>query len=578
MTNNAEEIRAKAQTWIDSEVVDAETKSTIRKWIDNDPKELTEAFYSDLEFGTGGLRGIMGVGTMRMNRYTVGMATQGLANYLKAQGWSEIHVAIAHDSRNNSPFFTQTAAQVLSANGIHVHVFSDLRPTPLLSYAVRHLNAHAGIVVTASHNPKEYNGYKVYWNDGAQVLPPNDKGIIAEVRRITSPDQVNFNGVSERIHTIGPEIEAAYEVDVKSLITAGDAIRQAKDVSIVYTALHGAGITMVPPMLKALGFENVALVEAQSIPDGNFSTVQSPNPEEREALSMALELADKLDADMVLGTDPDTDRVGLAIRDNRGQLMLLNGNQAACILVYFQLCQWQKSQRLNGAQYIAKTIVTTDLLTRMAADFKVDCYETLTGFKYIAEVIRRFEGQSVFIAGGEESYGYSAGEFVRDKDAVLSSVLFCEIAAWCKANKSSMFDLLMEIYGKYGLFHEYLLSLTMKGLDGLQQIQQMMTDLRATPPKELGGSPVVEIRDVQNDTVTDLITGQTTKMNLPSSNVLQFILEDGSKISARPSGTEPKIKFYFSLRTTFAPTDDYHSKAAEMQVRIDAICKALNLK
>lgn len=578
MTQNTEAIRAKADTWLHSEVVDTATKSTIRQWLDNDPKELAEAFYSDLEFGTGGLRGVMGVGTMRMNRYTVGMATQGLANYLKAQGLSEIHVAIAHDSRNNSPFFTQTAAQVLSANGIHVHVFSELRPTPLLSYAVRHLKAHAGIVITASHNPKEYNGYKVYWGDGAQVLPPNDKGIIAEVRKITSPDQVQFNGAAERIHTIGPDVEAAYEKDVKGLITAADAISRAKDVSIVYTALHGAGITMVPPMLKALGFENVTLVEEQAIPDGNFSTVQSPNPEEREALSMALDLADRIQADLVLGTDPDTDRVGLAIRDNRGQLILLNGNQAACILVYYQLLQWQKSNRLDGHQYIAKTIVTTDLLTRMAADFKVDCYETLTGFKYIAEVIRRYEGKSVFIAGGEESYGYSAGEFVRDKDAVLSSVLFCEIAAWCKANGTTMFDLLMEIYGKYGLFHEYLLSLTMKGLDGLQQIQQMMTDLRTSPPQSLGGSPVVEIRDVQNDSIMDLKSGQVSKMNLPSSNVLQFILEDGSKISARPSGTEPKIKFYFSLRTTFAPADDYHVKAAEMQKRIEAICQALNLK
>lgn len=578
MTQNTEAIRAKASTWLNSEVVDSDTKATIRQWLDNDPKELTEAFYSDLEFGTGGLRGIMGVGTMRMNRYTVGMATQGLANYLKAQGLSEIHVAIAHDSRNNSPFFSQTAAQVLSANGIHVHVFSELRPTPLLSYAVRYLQAQAGIVITASHNPKEYNGYKVYWNDGAQVLPPNDKGIIAEVRKITSPDQVQFNGAADRIHTIGTDVEAAYERDVKGLITAPDAIRSAKDVSIVYTALHGAGITMVPPMLKALGFENLTLVEEQAVPDGNFSTVQSPNPEEREALSMALDLADQIQADLVLGTDPDTDRVGLAIRDNRGQLILLNGNQAACILVYYQLLQWQKSNRLNGAQYIAKTIVTTDLLTRMAADFKVDCYETLTGFKYIAEVIKRYEGKSVFIAGGEESYGYSAGEFVRDKDAVLSSVLFCEIAAWCKANGTAMFDLLMEIYGKYGLFHEYLLSLTMKGLDGLQQIQQMMTDLRTSPPQSLGGSPVVEIRDVQNGSIRYLKSGQTSKMDLPSSNVLQFILEDGSKISARPSGTEPKIKFYFSLRTTFAPADDYHAKAAEMQKRIEAICQALHLK
>jgi phosphoglucomutase len=578
MTQSIESIQQKASTWLNSSVVDDQTKATIRQWMETDTKELTEAFYSDLEFGTGGLRGVMGVGTMRMNRYTVGMATQGLANYLKTQFSGDIHVAIAHDSRNNSPFFTQTAAQVLSANGIHVHLFSELRPTPLLSYAVRHLKAHAGIVITASHNPKEYNGYKVYWNDGAQVLPPNDKGIIAEVRKISSPDQVNFTGAAERIHAIGPEVEEAYQHDVSGLISAPEAIQRANNVSIVYTALHGAGITMVPKMLQNLGFANVTLVEEQAIPDGNFSTVQSPNPEEREALSMALSLADRIQADLVLGTDPDTDRVGLAIRDDRGQLMLLNGNQAACLLVYYQLKQWQSANRLNGGQYIAKTIVTTDLLSRMAADFNVECYETLTGFKYIAEVIREKEGKAVFIAGGEESYGYSAGEFVRDKDAVLSSVLFCEIAAWCKDNGTTMFEMLLEIYAKYGLFHEYLLSLTMKGLDGLERIQQMMAELRTTPPLHLGGSPVVEIRDVQNDTVTDLTSGKIKKLHLPSSNVLQFILEDGSKISARPSGTEPKIKFYFSLRTSFGQQDNYHTIAAHMQTRIDAICEALKLK
>jgi phosphoglucomutase len=558
--------------------VDAQTKEVIQTWIESDQKELNEAFYSDLEFGTGGLRGIMGVGTMRMNKYTVGMATQGLANYLKLQFHGDIHVAIAHDSRNNSSFFTQTAAQVLSANGIHVHLFAELRPTPLLSFAVRQLGAQAGIVITASHNPKEYNGYKVYWNDGAQVLPPHDKGIIAEVRNVSSPDDVQFVGNPALIHTIDDSVEKAYLAQVKTLITAQDAIQSAGDVSIVYTSLHGAGITMIPPILSSLGFSRVTSVPEQSIPDGNFSSVQSPNPEEREALSMALELADQIQADLVLGTDPDTDRVGLAIRDQDGKLQLLNGNQAACLLVYFQLNQWQKANRLTGTQYIAKTIVTTDLLQRMADDFKVNCYETLTGFKYIAEVIRLMEGKQVFIAGGEESYGYSAGEFVRDKDAVLSSVLFCELAAWCKANGHTMWDMLMEIYTRYGLFHEYLLSLTMKGLDGLAQIQQMMAQLRMNPPSELGGSPIAEIKDVQDGTVRNIRTGEITKMNLPASNVLQFILEDGSKISARPSGTEPKIKFYFSLRTAFSASDNYHGKASEMQARIETICAELGLK
>ena len=573
-----EETRNKANTWLQSDAVDAQTKEVILAWMESDPKELNEAFYSDLEFGTGGLRGIMGVGTMRMNKYTVGMATQGLANYLKVQFQGDIHVAIAHDSRNNASFFTQTAAQVLSANGIHVHVFAELRPTPLLSFAVRQLGAQAGIVLTASHNPKEYNGYKVYWNDGAQVLPPHDKGIIAEVRNVSSPDQVQFVGNPALIHTIDDTVEKAYMAQVKTLITAQDAIQRAGDVSVVYTSLHGAGITMIPPVLASLGFSRVTSVLEQSIPDGNFSTVQSPNPEEREALSMALKLADQINADLVLGTDPDTDRVGLAVRDHDHKLMLLNGNQAACLLVYFQLNQWRNSNRLTGAQYIAKTIVTTDLLQRMADDFKVDCYETLTGFKYIAEVIRNMEGKQVFIAGGEESYGYSAGEFVRDKDAVLSSVLFCELAAWCKDNGQSMWDMLMEIYTRYGLFHEYLLSLTMKGLDGLAQIQQMMSQLRLNPPMQLGGSALVEIRDVQEGTVRNIRTGEITKMDLPASNVLQFILEDGSKISARPSGTEPKIKFYFSLRTEFDASDDYHSKSSEMQARIETICAELSLK
>ena len=578
MINMSDEILKKANVWLQSSVVDQQTKDTIHTWLSQDDKELMEAFYSDLEFGTGGLRGVMGVGTMRMNQYTVGMATQGLANYLMAQVKDEIHVVIAHDSRNNSPFFTQTAAQVLAANGIHVHLFAELRPTPLLSYAVRYLKAHAGIVVTASHNPKEYNGYKVYWNDGAQVLPPHDKGIIAEVRKISAPEEVNFVGNSNFIHQLNDDIEKAYLKEVQTLITASDEIRAAGDVSIVYTALHGAGITMVPPILNQLGFSKVAVVKEQAIPDGNFSTVQSPNPEEREALEMALKLADDLKADLVLGTDPDTDRVGLAIRDSNGKMILLNGNQAACILVYYQLEQWKKSKRLNGKQYIAKTIVTTDLLSRMAADFKVDCYETLTGFKYIAEVIRIKEGDQVFIAGGEESYGYSAGEFVRDKDAVLSSVLFCEIAAWCKANNKTMFDLLLEIYAKYGMFHEYLLSLTMKGLDGVAQIQHMMSTLRTSPPISLGGSEVVEIRDIQSGKSRDVKSGKETELELPASNVLQFILENGSKISARPSGTEPKIKFYFSLRSPFNSSMDYFQLATDLQRRIDHICDELKLK
>jgi phosphoglucomutase len=546
--------------------------------LDSDEKELIECFYSDLEFGTGGLRGIMGVGTMRMNVYTVGMATQGLANYILAQFPSTLtRVAIAFDSRNNSPLFAQTAANVLSANGIEVHMFSELRPTPLLSYAMRSLHCKAGIVITASHNPKEYNGYKVYWEDGAQVLPPHDKGIIAEVRKITGPDFVKFNRNPNLIQTIGEEVESSYFNEVKTLIHAGEAIQKANDLKIVYTSIHGAGITMVPRALEEIGFKNIHVVEKQATPDGNFSTVQSPNPEEKEALTMALELADNIHADLVIGTDPDTDRVGIAIRNQEGKMTLLNGNQAACLLVYYQLERMHEKKALQSNHYIAKTIVTTDLLEEIARLHNVKWYDTLTGFKYIAGVIREKEGNEIFIAGGEESYGYSVGEFVRDKDAVLSSVVFCEIAAWCAANEKTMWSLLMEIYERCGLYHESLLSVTLKGLDGLQQIQAKMTDLRNNPPKRLAGSPVIELRDIQLQRSTDLTTGSIHTLPLPSSNVLQFVLEDGSKISARPSGTEPKIKFYFSMKAAFRGVNNYHSQVAEMQSRMKTIQEELGM-
>jgi len=571
-------VRQKAESWLHSESIDDETKSVITQMLDSDEKELIECFYSDLEFGTGGLRGIMGVGTMRMNVYTVGMATQGLANYILAQFPSTLtRVAIAFDSRNNSPLFAQTAANVLSANGIEVHMFSELRPTPLLSYAVRSLYCKAGIVITASHNPKEYNGYKVYWEDGAQVLPPHDKGIIAEVRKITGPDFVKFNRNPNLIQTISEEVESSYFNEVKTLIHASEAIQKANDLKIVYTSIHGAGITMVPRALEEIGFKNIHVVEKQATPDGNFSTVQSPNPEEKEALTMALELADNIHADLVIGTDPDTDRVGVAIRNQEGKMTLLNGNQAACLLVYYQLERMHEKKALQSNHYIAKTIVTTDLLEEIARLHNVKWYDTLTGFKYIAGVIREKEGNEIFIAGGEESYGYSVGEFVRDKDAVLSSVVFCEIAAWCAANEKTMWSLLMEIYERCGLYHESLLSVTLKGLDGLQQIQAKMTDLRNNPPKRLAGSPVIQLRDIQLQRSTDLTTGTIHTLPLPSSNVLQFVLEDGSKISARPSGTEPKIKFYFSMKAPFRGANNYHSQVAEMQSRMKTIQEELGM-
>jgi phosphoglucomutase len=568
----------KANSWL-TNAVDATTQAEVKALLSGDEKNLLESFYSDLEFGTGGLRGIMGVGSMRMNKYTVGMATQGLANYIIKQfGSQPSAVAIAYDSRNNSRFFADTAAAVLSANGIGVHIFEALRPTPLLSFAVRELKCKAGIVITASHNPKEYNGYKVYWEDGAQVLPPNDKGIINEVRSVLRIEDVKFEANKNLIHSIGDNVEQAYFKNLESIIHAKDEIKKANNLKIVFTSIHGTGITMVPKALNALGFSNVSVVKEQEIPDGNFTTVVSPNPEEREALSMALALAEKENADLVLATDPDADRVGCAVRNNEGKLVLLNGNQAACLLVYYQLMQWNKKQMLTGKQYIAKTIVTTDLLEEIAKAYNVKWYDTLTGFKYIAGVIREREGKETFIAGGEESYGYSVGEFVRDKDAILSSVVIAEIAAWCQANNTTLWNLLMEIYERFGLYHEALVSITMKGLDGLEKINDMMKNLRATPPKALGGSAVLELRDIQHSTITKLATGEVIKIDLPASNVLQFILADGSKISARPSGTEPKIKFYFSLKEKFLGKENYASQVALLDGKIKGIQQELGLQ
>ena len=568
----------RAEKWLQSSKVNAETKSTIQSWMKEESTEFVESFYDDLEFGTGGLRGIMGIGSMRMNTYTVGAATQGLANYIrKTCGEKAASVAIAFDSRNNSPEFAQTAADVLSANGIQVYLYDELRPTPLLSFTVSELNCQAGIVITASHNPKEYNGYKVYWEDGAQVLPPHDKGIIQEVRAITSMDDVLFDRNPSLIHSVPASVEEQYLQHLKQVIREPQAILAAAETAIVYTSIHGAGITMIPKALQSLGFTNVHIVEKQASPDGNFSTVQSPNPEEREALALALELGESTHAELVLGTDPDTDRVGLAIRNPEGKLVLLNGNQAASILVHYQLERLQSQGKLMPKHYIAKTIVTTDLLERIAQKFGVRWYDTLTGFKFIAGVIRQKEGAEEFVAGGEESYGYSVGEFVRDKDAVLSSVVFCEIAAWCKANNTTLWDYLMSIYSSCGLFHEELVSITKKGIDGLQQIKSMMASLRENPPHTLGGSRVEHILDISNGTRRNTQTGTTEALDLPSSNVLQFILADGSKISARPSGTEPKIKFYFSMCTTLTKRSEYNALREEIESRIMNIRRELDI-
>ncbi len=571
MTQISQEILDKAASWMSNDV-DAQTQAEVKALLENDPKLFLESFYTDLDFGTGGLRGIMGVGTNRINKYTIGIATQGLANYIKKQFPNQTSkVAIAYDSRNQSSFFAQVTADVLSANGIEVHLFSELRPTPLLSFAVRELGCQSGVVITASHNPKEYNGYKVYWEDGAQVLPPHDKGIIQEVRAVKGVTDVKWDANTSLIHAISDDVENAYLQKLNDIILSKEEIKAANNLKVVYTSIHGTGITMVPKALNALGFANVLIVESQAVADGNFPTVHSPNPEEKEALQLALDLAKTENADLVLGTDPDADRVGIAVRDDRGELILLNGNQTGSLLVYYQIMRRNQKGMMKGNEYVAKTIVTTDLIEDIAREHDIPWYDTLTGFKYIAGVMREKEGKEFFIGGGEESYGYLVGEFVRDKDAVLSSVVIAEMAAWASAHGLSLYEMLMNIYDQYGLYHEELVSITIKGMDGVEKIKQMMIDLRTNPPAELGGSAVVEIRDISTSSAKNLLTGETRALDLPSSNVLQFVLADGSKISARPSGTEPKIKFYFSIKEKFEGKANYRTQVSRIKDRINAI-------
>lgn len=560
----------KAQKWTQSPF-DVDTQNTIKQLIESQDEELDELFYKDLEFGTGGLRGIMGPGTNRINKYTIGQATQGLANYIKQSFPNEdLKVAIAHDSRNNSRFFSETAASVLSANDIKVFLFEDLRPTPELSFAVRELECNAGIVITASHNPKEYNGYKVYWNDGGQLVPPHDNGVIQEVRKVDFSN-IQFDEQNSNVETIGEELDNQYLDKVASL-----SFNKSADLKIVFTSIHGTGITLVPKALKKVGFTDVSTVEEQDTPDGNFPTVKSPNPEERSALKLAIDKAISIDADVVLGTDPDADRVGMVAKHN-GEFVILNGNQSATLLVYYMLSQWKEAGKLTGKEFIAKTIVTTTLLDEIADSFGVTCVNTLTGFKYIAEEIRNQEGKMQFITGGEESYGYLAGDFVRDKDAVISTVLLCEVAAWAKEQSKSCIDLLAEIYVQFGMYRENLISVTKQGKSGAEEIATMMESFRATPPTSLGGNKVVTLMDYKKSISTNLEDGSSNTIELPQSNVLQFVLEDGSKITARPSGTEPKIKFYFSLKTNLSSVADYDSVAEMLDKRIDTIASELNL-
>ena len=571
-------VKQKAQIWLNGSF-DSETKSKVKHLIDNDENELIESFYQDLEFGTGGLRGIMGVGTNRMNIYTVGMATQGFSNYILKQFPNEkqIKVAVAHDSRNNSRLFAETTANIFSANGFQVYLFDSLRPTPELSFAIRHFGCQGGVVVTASHNPKEYNGYKAYWNDGGQLVEPHDKNVITEVQKITSVDDVKFTGIKENITIIGSEVDEIYLEKIKELSLSPECIKNQSNIKIVYTPIHGSGTKLVPMVLKKYGFNNITIVAEQETPDGNFPTVISPNPEVPDALRLAIEKAKQVGADLVLATDPDADRVGIAVRNNKNEFILLNGNQTGSILVYYLLTKWKQNGKLTGKEYVCKTIVTTELIKAMSDKFEVECFDVLTGFKYIAELIKENEGKKKFIGGGEESYGYLAGEFVRDKDAVMACALIAEAAAWAADNGKTFYELLLDIYSEYGLYKEDLINVVRKGKSGAEEIQQMMSDYRKNPPTAINNSKVIEIRDYQLKTIKNLSTGKESQINMPKSNVLQFFLEDGSKITVRPSGTEPKIKFYVGVKANLKSKTDFEKVDEELAEKVLGIKKSLNL-
>ncbi|MBS4071132.1 phospho-sugar mutase [Algoriphagus aquatilis] len=564
-------ILSKAQSWLDGNV-DSETKASIQKLIKENPTELVDSFYQDLEFGTGGLRGLMGVGTNRMNVYTVGMATQGLANYLLQCFPGEvIKVAITHDSRINNTLFAKTTADVLTANGIQVMYFREMRPTPMLSFAVRHFGCKSGVMITASHNPKEYNGYKAYWEDGAQVVAPHDNNIIKEVQKITSFDLVNWNKNDDLIHYIEEDFDAIYMEKVKGLSLAKAEIQAQKSMPIVFSPIHGASGKMVPAALRAFGFENIHVVKEQIEPDGTFPTVIYPNPEEAEALTLSIELGKKVGAELVLACDPDGDRYAAVVPNEKGEFELLNGNQTGTLLSYYLLSRWKEAGKLDGKQFMVNTIVTTELINEIAAGFGVKCFNVLTGFKNIAAIIRDLEGKETYIGGGEESYGYLVGDFVRDKDGVSACAMVAEVIAYYKTQGKNVFQVLAEIYSQFGFYKESLISVTKKGKDGAEQIQKLMADFRTNPPKEMNGSAVVKIVDVKNSTVTHVQTGQVEKLDMDKSNVMQFYLADGSKISARPSGTEPKIKYYFSVNTPITDPKAYREVEAKLVEKLDGL-------
>jgi len=571
-------IQNKINTWLNGNF-DQQTRDEILRLQKENPDQLTDAFYQDLEFGTGGLRGIMGVGTNRMNKYTVGMATQGYANYLKQSFPNEqVKVAIAHDSRNNSRFFAETTANVFAANGIKVFLFDSLRPTPELSFAIRHLKCQGGVVCTASHNPKEYNGYKAYWDDGAQLVPPHDKNVIKEVEKIGSVENVKWTGAADNITTIGEDVDEAYINMVTGLSVYPEIIQKHRDLKIVYTPIHGSGIKLVPEVLKRFGFTNVHIVKEQMEPDGNFPTVSYPNPEEKATMSIGLKNAEEIDADILLGTDPDADRVGIGIKDNHGDWVLMNGNQTA-VLAFNYMIEARKAKGIaQPNDMVIKTIVTTEMIDKIALQNGVHCYNVLTGFKWIAEMIREKEGKENFIIGGEESFGMMIGDKIRDKDAVSAVALLCEMAAYEKDKGRSLFEKLVHLYVQYGFYYEELISITKKGMDGQKQIAAMMEDFRTNPPRMIEGLPVVELLDYEKGVGKNLATDESWQIKLPKSNVLQFVLASGDKISARPSGTEPKIKFYFSVNGKLQSVDEFDDMLKQLQSKIQRIIAEMNLQ
>jgi phosphoglucomutase len=572
-----DEIRKRARTWLGSGF-NEETRAEVLEMLEKDEKKLIDAFYRDLEFGTGGLRGIMGAGTNRMNIYTMGMATQGLSNYIIRQcGQKDIKVAVAHDCRNNSRLFAESAAQIFTANGFDVYLFDSLRPTPELSFAIRHYKCHSGVVITASHNPPEYNGYKAYWNDGGQVVAPHDEAIIDEVRKIRSVNDIKFNGVKEKIHIIGQETDDAFLAEVLKMRLNPEVINKFSDMGIVYTPIHGSGVKLIPPALRLFGFKNIISVPEQEQPDGNFPTVKSPNPEEAGALKLAIQKATETGADLVMASDPDADRLGIACKNKKGVFVLLNGNQTGVLLIYYILSQFREKNRYKGNEYIIKTIVTTDLMDRIAEKHNVKCYNVLTGFKFFAELIRNLEGKEKFIGGGEESYGFLPGDYVRDKDAVASCALVAEAAAWAKSMGKSLYEMLTDIHIEYGLYKEKLINVVRKGVEGANEIKAMMVAYRNNPPETINNSKVVKINDYETLLSTDCISAEKTKIDLIKSDVLQFFLEDGSKVSVRPSGTEPKIKYYFSVNTKLESAAKFEETEELLDQRMQGIITDMKL-